>query len=695
MSGLALIRNIGIMAHIDAGKTTTTERILYLTGKTHKIGEVHEGTTVMDWMPQEQERGITITAAATTCFWKDHRINIIDTPGHVDFTIEVERALFVLDGALAVFSAVDGVEPQSETVWRQADKYKVPRIAFVNKMDRVGADFMVVLDEITQKLGAWPLAIQMPLFEDSIFVGVIDLLQMQALRWSDEGPAASFEIQPIALSLLAEAKQWRERLVEGLAELNESIAEDYLNGTELSTADLKAALRQACLTRTAVPVLCGASFKNKGVQPLLDAILDYLPSPLDLPPVVGRHLKHPDQAEVRTADLKAPFAALAFKIVHDPFVGPLTYFRVYSGRADVGTTLYNATRNKTERLGRILEMHANKRADLLEVKVGDIAAAVGFRFTTTGDTLCTEDAPLILQPMDYPDPVISVAVEPKTKSDQEKIAGALQKLAAEDPSLKIRIDEETGQTLLGGMGELHLEIIVDRLRREYKVEGNVGSPQVAYRESIEETATDEGKFMRQATGKNQFAHCILRLEPTTRDTNSPLQFTNEAPPEQIPAQWVSSIAQGLREAMLGGIQVGFPAIGIRAILVGGSFHEQDSTDTAFKIAASMAYRAASRKASPVILEPMMGCEVVCPEDYMGNVMGDLSGRRGKILNLESRHGAQIIRAEVPLSTMFGYSTALRSTSQGRASYSMSFSRYEPVSSQIAEEIKTRSGITRT
>jgi len=684
------IRNIGIMAHIDAGKTTTTERILYYTGRTHKIGEVHEGTTVMDWMPQEQERGITITSAATTCFWHDHRINIIDTPGHVDFTIEVERSLRVLDGAVGVFCAVGGVEPQSETVWRQADKYHVPRIAFVNKMDRVGADFFDVLIQMKSRLSTNPVALQIPWGAQESFVGIIDLIEMKAFRWNSEDLGANFEIQEIPAEYEPKAREYRDKLIEAAAEYDDDLMDKYISGGMFAPEEIRAAIRKGCLSLKLVPVLCGASFKNKGVQPMLDAIINYLPSPLDVPPIEGKDLKHEDKVLVRKADLEEPFSALAFKIQNDSYVGQLTYFRVYSGKIEAGSQVFNPAKGKRERLGRLLQMHANKREDINEVKAGDIAATVGLRFTTTGDTLCNEGHPILLEKIVFPEPVISIAIEPKTKADQEKLANALARLVMEDPSFRVTINEETGQTLISGMGELHLEIIVDRMKREFKVEGNIGQPQVSYKETITAAAEAEGKFIRQTGGKGQYGHCVVRLDPLPR--GSGFKFVNELRGAVIPKEFIPAISSGIAESMLGGIVAGYPVVDIQATLLDGSFHDTDSTEIAYKIAASMVFKEAAQKASPVFLEPVMSAEVVCPEEYMGSVIGDLNGRRGKIMSMTVRHGMQVIKAEVPLATMFGYSTALRSSSQGRASYTMELSRYEPVPPHIAEEIKIKLGL---
>ncbi len=687
---LQLTRNIGIMAHIDAGKTTTTERILFYTGKTHKMGEVHEGTAVMDWMPQEQERGITITSAATTCFWREHRINIIDTPGHVDFTIEVERSLRVLDGAVAVFCAVGGVEPQSETVWRQANKYHVPRIAFINKMDRVGADFFDVFDQIRERLSANPVAVQLPWGSHDEFHGVVDLIEMKAIRYHVNDQGSTFEVVDIPDELAAQSAEYREKLHEAAAEVDDALMEKYLGGDSLSSDEIRRAIRKGCIAMKFVPVICGASFRNKGVQPLLDAIVDYLPSPLDIPAVEGRVPEDPDKTVKRCASDDEPFSALAFKIVNDPYVGQLAFLRVYSGRAESGVMVYNSSKGKRERLGRLLLMHANKREDINEIHAGEIVAAVGLRFTFTGDTLCSESQPVLLEKIDFPDPVISIAIEPKTKADQEKLANALQRLSMEDPSFRISTNEETGQTLLSGMGELHLEIIVDRMRREFKVDGNVGQPQVAYKETISQAHTAEGKFIRQSGSKGQYGHCVIRFEPLPRGAG--YQFVNQIKQGVIPKEFYPAIDKGVQETLLGGIITGYPAVDIKATLLDGSFHDVDSTEVAYKIAASMAFREAASKAVPLILEPIMGAEVTCPEDYMGGVIGDLNSRRGKILNMSMRHGLQVIKAEVPLSTMFGYSTALRSSSQGRASYSMEFSHYEPVPPNIAQEIKIKAGV---
>lgn len=685
---LETTRNIGIMAHIDAGKTTTTERILYYTGKTHKIGEVHEGTATMDWMPQEQERGITITAAATTCFWKNYRVNIIDTPGHVDFTIEVERSLRVLDGAVAVFCAVGGVEPQSETVWRQANKYKVPRIAFVNKMDRIGADFDAVVSQIKEKLGANPVPFQLPLGSEADFKGVIDLIKMKAVLWHSEDLGATFTYQDIPADLTSAAKEAREKLVEAVAEQDEKTLEKYLGGEELSEEDLMRAARKACIAMTITPVICGSSFKNKGVQPLLDSVVSFLPSPLDVPPVEGHDVRNHDKILTRKADFKEPFSALAFKIMTDPFVGQLTYFRVYSGQLSAGSYIYNSTKEKKERIGRLLQMHANKREEIQEVKAGDIAAAVGLKFTVTGDTLCAENNQILLEKMEFPEPVISIAIEPKTQADQEKLGLSLQKLAMEDPSFRVRTDTETSQTLISGMGELHLEIIVDRLLREFKVEANVGSPQVAYKETVSQKVKAEGKFIRQSGGKGQYGHCVIEIEPLERGKG--YEFENAIAGGTIPKEFIPPIDKGIQEAATSGLLGGYPVVDFKVRLVDGSFHDVDSSEMAFKIAGSMAFKEACKSAGPVLLEPIMSCEVVCPDNYMGDIIGDLNARRGKILSMTPRGNVQAIKAEVPLAQMFGYSTELRSKSQGRATYTMEPSHYEPVPPNLAEKIISKS-----
>ncbi len=680
-------RNIGIMAHIDAGKTTTTERILYYTGITHKIGEVHEGTATMDWMVQEQERGITITSAATTAMWGDVRVNIIDTPGHVDFTVEVERSLRVLDGAVGVFCAVGGVEPQSETVWRQADKYGVPRIAFINKMDRIGANFDAVLNQIRTKLGKNAVPLQLPIGAEDKFKGIIDLVQMKALVFKDETLGAKYDIEEIPAELRADAEHYREKMVESIAESHDELLEKYLAGETIEIAELKAALRDATIHQKITPVICGTAFKNKGVQPLLDAVVDYLPSPMDIPPVKG---VNPDDESFMEREAKddAPFSALVFKIMTDPFVGQLAFFRVYSGRVESGTAVLNSTKGTTERIGRLLQMHANKREEIKEVRAGDIGAAVGLRSVTTGDTICDKNLPIILETMVFPEPVIAVAIEPKTKSDQEKMGVALAKLMQEDPTFKVHTDPETNQTIIRGMGELHLEIIVDRMVREFNVGANVGKPQVAYREAITKKSEAEGKFVRQSGGKGQFGHVKMRFEPIPEGG---FEFVNEIVGGSVPKEFIKPTEQGIKEAMERGIVAGYPMTGIRAILYDGSYHDVDSSEMAFKIAGSMAYQEGAKRAAPILKEPIMDVEVVTPEDYAGDVMGDLSRRRGKIQQMEERAGAKVIRAHVPLSEMFGYATQVRSMSQGRASYTMQFLAYEPAPKNVAEEIISKSG----
>lgn len=684
---LEVTRNIGIMAHIDAGKTTTTERILFYTGKTHKLGEVHEGTATMDWMPQEQERGITITSAATTCFWKNYRINLIDTPGHVDFTIEVERSLRVLDGAVAVFCAVGGVEPQSETVWRQANKYKVPRIAFVNKMDRIGADFQGCVDQMREKLGANPIPFQLPWGSEAEFKGIIDLISMKAIQWHGEDLGASFDEVEIPADLLEQAKEARETLIAAVAEHDEACMEKYISGEALTAEQIRNAARKACISIAVIPVFCGSSFKNKGVQPLLDAVVQYLPSPKDIPPVQGHDLKNPEKILERKADAKEPFAALAFKIMTDPFVGNLTYFRVYSGSVKPGMQVYNPLKDKKERIGRLLQMHANKREDIQEAKAGEIAAAVGLRFTTTGDTLCVENNPILLEKMEFPEPVISIAIEPKTTADQEKLGQSLQRLAMEDPSFRVKTDEETGQTIISGMGELHLEIIVDRMLREFKVEANVGSPQVAYKETITKAVRVEGKFIRQTGGKGQYGHCWIEMEPNERGKG--YSFENAITGGALTKEFISAVDKGVQGAMSNGLLVGYPVVDVKVRLVDGSMHDVDSNEMAYKIAGSMAFKEGCKQGGEILLEPIMSCEVVCPEAYMGDVIGDLNARRGKILSMTARSNVQAIKAEVPLAEMFGYSTELRSKSQGRATYTMEPSHYEPVPPNVAEKIISR------
>ena len=675
-------RNIGIMAHIDAGKTTTTERILFYTGRVHKMGEVHEGAATMDWMVQEKERGITITSAATTCFWRDHRINIIDTPGHVDFTVEVERSLRVLDGAVAIFCAVSGVEPQSETVWRQADKYHVPRIAYVNKMDRVGADFHNVIQMMKDRLGANPVAIQLPIGAEDSFRGMVDLIRNRAIIYVDDLGTRSDETE-IPAEMADQVAEFREKLIEAIVEHDEALMEKYFEGEELTVDELKRGLRKACLAGELIPVLCGSSFKNKGVQPLLDAIVDYLPSPADLPPVRGTH---PDTGEEQVRELndEAPFAALAFKIAADPFVGKLTFFRVYSGVLKAGSYVLNSSTGQKERIGRILFMHANHREEREEVHSGDIAAAVGLKATSTGDTLCAESHPILLEKLEFPDPVIDQAIEPKTKADQDKLALALQRLAEEDPTFQVRMDEETGQTIIRGMGELHLEIIVDRLLREFKVEANVGKPQVAYRETIRKAVKQEGKFIRQTGGRGQYGHVWLEVEPN--EPGGGFVFINKIVGGVVPKEYIPAVEAGIREAMESGVLAGYPMIDVKVTLFDGSYHEVDSSEMAFKIAASIGFKEAARKADPVLLEPIMKVEVVTPEDFMGDVVGDLNARRGRIEGMERRANAQVIRALVPLASMFGYATDLRSLTQGRAVYTMHFSHYEEVPANIAQEL---------
>jgi elongation factor G len=671
------------MAHIDAGKTTTTERVLFYTGVSHRMGEVHDGAATMDWMEQERERGITITAAATTCFWHDHRINIIDTPGHVDFTIEVERSLRVLDGAVAVFDSVQGVEPQSETVWRQADKYRVPRIAFMNKMDRIGADFYASVQSVVDRLGANPVPIQLPIGREAEYRGTVDLVRMKAYLYDDESLGAKYKIEEIPADLTDLAKEYREKMLEAVAEFDEQVLERYLNGQSLSIEEIQRSIRAGTIAMKVTPVLCGSAFKNKGVQQLLDAVVDYLPSPLDIPPVVGIDPKT-NKEETRQVSDDEPFAALAFKIMTDPFAGQLTYFRVYSGTLKIGTSVYNITKGTKERVGRLLKMHANKREDVDEVYAGDIAAAVGLKGATTGDTLCDEKHPVLLEVMKFPEPVIAMAIEPKTKQDQEKLGFSLQKLAQEDPSFRVRGDEETGQTIISGMGELHLEIIVDRLLREFKVEANVGKPEVAFRETIRGKAEAEAKYIKQTGGRGQYGHVVIAVEPS--EPGAGLEFVNKIVGGVIPREYIPAIEKGIRERMESGILAGYPLRDVRVLLIDGSYHDVDSNEMAFKIAGSMALQDACRKAAPVLLEPIMKVEVLVPQEYMGDVIGNLNGRRGKIQGIKVRAGSQAIEAGVPLSEMFGYATDLRSRTQGRATYSMEFDRYEPVPRQIAEEI---------
>ncbi len=671
------------MAHIDAGKTTTTERILYYTGITHRIGEVHEGTATMDWMEQEQERGITITSAATTCFWRDIRINIIDTPGHVDFTAEVERSLRVLDGACAVFDAVHGVEPQSETVWRQADKYGVPRICFINKMDKMGADFEHAVDTIRKRLNARPIAIQLPIGQESNFKGVIDLFQMNAILWKDETLGAEYVTEDIPANLLKKAQAFHNTMVEQIVENDDDLMHKYLEGESIGPDELKASLRKSTIALKLFPVICGTAFKNKGVQPLLDCVVDFLPSPVEIPPVDGINPDKPEQKVTRKADDNEPFAALAFKIMTDPFVGQLTFIRVYSGQLKTGDGIWNPGRQKRERIGRLLKMHANKREEISEIYAGDICACVGLRNVTTGDTICDEKQPVVLESIEFPAPVISVAVEPKTKGDQEKMGVALSKLAQEDPTFKVHTDSDSGQTIISGMGELHLEIIIDRMMREFSVEANVGKPQVAYRETIRKNSEAEGKFIRQTGGRGQYGHVKIRLEPNPAKG---YEFENEIVGGAVPKEFIKPVDQGIKEALEGGVLAGYEMVDVKAILYDGSYHDVDSSEMAFKIAGSMAFKEAARKASPVLLEPVMSVEVVVPEEYMGDIIGDLNARRGRVEGMEHRAGSQVIRAMVPLSEMFGYATEMRSRTQGRATYSMHFARYEEAPRSVAEEI---------
>jgi elongation factor G len=683
---LARLRNIGVMAHIDAGKTTTTERILYYTGVNYKIGEVHEGTATMDWMEQEQERGITITAAATTCFWKDYRINLIDTPGHVDFTVEVERSLRVLDGAVVVFDGVAGVEPQSETVWRQADRYGVPRFCFVNKLDRTGADFWRVVDMIRDRLGATAVPIQLPIGIEDSFKGVIDLVEMKAITWgSDLGDKV--DVGEIPAEMLTQAKESREKLVEALADLDDGIAHKYLEGEELTADELRRGLRTGTLAYKIDPVLCGSALKNKGIQPMLDAVIDYLPSPLDVPPVTGLNPRNGEEV-VRHTDDAEPFAALAFKIAADPYVGKLAFFRVYSGTLKTGSYVYNSSKGQKERIGRLLQLHANHREDVDSVSAGDIAAAVGLKNTFTGDTLCDEAHPIVLESISFPEPVIELAVEPKTKADQDKMSIALQRLAEEDPTFRVSTDEESAQTRIAGMGELHLEVIVDRMLREFKVQANVGRPQVSYREAIRRPAKGEGRFIRQTGGKGQYGHAIITLEPL--DRGSGVEFESKIVGGAVPREFWRPTEQGIREALAGGVVAGYPVIDVKATLIDGSFHEVDSSEMAFKIAGSMAAKQAVSKADPAILEPVMKVDVTTPEDFMGDVIGNLNSKRGHIDGIDEHGTSRVVHALVPLAEMFGYATELRSMTQGRATYSMEFSNYAEVPASLATELIAKS-----
>jgi elongation factor G len=685
---LDTIRNIGIVAHIDAGKTTTTERILFYTGRTHRLGEVDEGSATMDWMVQERERGITITSAATTCQWRGHSINIIDTPGHVDFTAEVERSLRVLDGAIVILSAVEGVQPQSETVWRQADRYGVPRIVFVNKMDRTGADFFRTLQMMRDRLDANVVPIQLPIGAEEGFEGIIDLIRMTSIIYTDDLGTRSDHAE-IPAALRPQAEEYREKLIEAVAELDDRLTEKYLEGTPLTEEEIRAALRAGTISARVVPALCGTAFRNKGVQPLLDAVVGYLPSPLDVPPVEGQNPKT-EAVERREADPRAPFCALAFKIVSDAYVGKLTYFRVYSGSLAAGSYIYNATRSTKERVSRILQMHANHREDIPSVSAGNVVAAVGLRETTTGDTLCDEAHPIVLEAIKFPEPVISVAVEPKTRADEEKLGASLARLAEEDPTFKVRFDPETAQTVISGMGELHLEIITDRLLREFKVEANVGRPQVAYRETIRKPARAEGRYIRQTGGRGQYGHVWLEVEPLPRGTG--VEFVDKITGGRIPREFIPAVQTGVREAADGGVLAGYPMVDVRATLVDGSYHEVDSSEMAFKIAGSLAFKAATEHASPVLLEPVMKVEIVTPEQYMGDVIGDLNARRGRIAAMEQRGSLRIVQADVPLAEMFGYATALRSNTQGRATYTMEFSHYEEVPAGIADTLIAKAGV---
>ena len=688
-TALELYRNIGIAAHVDAGKTTTTERVLFYTGTSHKIGEVHDGAATMDWMVQEQERGITITSAATTCYWSGmdkqyarHRINIIDTPGHVDFMIEVERSLRVLDGAVVVFDSVSGVEPQSETVWRQADKYGVPRIVFVNKMDRMGANFLRVVVQIEKRLGSCPVVVQLPIGAEETFTGVVDIIKMKAISWDEESKGMSFQYYDIPASMLAQCEEFRTKIIEAAAEASDELMNKYLEGEEFSEEEIKAALRKRTINNEIVPVFCGSAFKNKGVQAVLDGVIDYLPAPMDVPAIKG--IDEDGEESFRKTAYDEPFSALAFKIATDPFVGTLTYFRVYSGVLKCGDTIYNSVKGKKERIGRLLQMHANSREEIKEVRAGDIAAAVGLKTVTTGDTLCDLNNVIILERMDFPDPVIAVAVEPKTKADQEKMSIALGKLAQEDPSFRVHTDEESGQTIIEGMGELHLEIIVDRMRREFLVEANVGKPRVAYRETLKTAVEQEGKFVRQSGGRGQYGHVWLKIEPQTRGEG--YVFINGIVGGVIPKEYIPAVDKGIQEQLQNGVIAGYPVVDVKVTLFDGSFHEVDSSEMAFKIAGSQCFKQGAQKANPVLLEPIMAVEVVTPEEYMGDVMGDLSRRRGMLQGMDESPAGRVIRAEVPLAEMFGYSTDLRSATQGRATYTMEFAKYSEAPANIAEAI---------
>ncbi|MBZ5579799.1 MAG: elongation factor G [Acidobacteriia bacterium] len=684
---LERMRNIGIAAHIDAGKTTTTERILYYTGRTHKLGEVHEGTATMDWMEQEQERGITITSAATTCEWRDIQINIIDTPGHVDFTAEVERSLRVLDGAVAVFDAVAGVQPQSETVWRQADKYSVPRICFINKMDRVGADFYNSVETIISRLKCKPVAIELPVGAEDQFKGVINLVEMKAMLWRDETLGAEYDTVDIPADMLDKAQEYREKMIEAVAEHDDKLFEKFIEGQPISNDEIRAGIRKATIALKLFPVICGSAFKNKGVQTMLDAVVDYLPSPLDVPPVEGIDVDHPEKVIVRKASDDEPFSALVFKIMTDPYVGQLAFFRVYSGSLKSGDSVFNVAKGRKERVGRLLRMHANKREDIQEIRAGDICAAVGLRTVSTGDTICDDDHPVALESIDFPTPVIQLAVEPKTKADQEKLGVAIQKLAQEDPTFRVNTDPETGQTILSGMGELHLEIIVDRMMREFGVGANVGKPQVAYRETVRKMAEAEGRHVKQSGGRGQYGVVKLRIEPLP--SGSGFEFVNDIFGGSIPKEFINPVENGVKEALEGGILAGFPMSDVKVTLYDGSYHDVDSSEMAFKIAGSIGVKEAARRAKPVLLEPIMAVEVVVPEEYMGDVIGDLNSRRGRIEGMELRGTTQIIKSSVPLAEMFGYATELRSRTQGRGSFTMHFGKYEEVPGSIAEEIVSK------
>ena len=681
------VRNIGIMAHIDAGKTTTTERILYYTGKLHRMGEVHDGAATMDWMEQEKERGITITSAATTTSWRDHQINIIDTPGHVDFTVEVERSLRVLDGAIALFCAVGGVEPQSETVWRQADKYNVPRIAFVNKMDRIGADFFNAVQMMREKLGATAVPINLPVGEGDLFRGIIDLMSMRAIMFIEESLGADFEEVEIPADLSALAQKYRTEMLEAVSDVDDTLLEKYLEGKEITQEEIKKVLREATIQGKIIPVLCGSSFKNKGVQQLLDSVVDFLPSPLDSGNLVAHHVFKNDHVE-RKIDPGEKFAALAFKIMTDPYVGKLTFIRVYTGSLKAGSYIYNSVSDKKERVGRVLQMHANTREDLEGIRCGDIAAIVGLKHTRTGDTLCSEEDAVVLEKMEFPEPVIQIAIEPKTKADQDKLSDALGKLSDEDPTFKVKVDDETGQTLISGMGELHLEILVDRMKREFKVEANVGKPQVAYRETITKTVSAEGKFVKQSGGRGKYGHVWIEFSPN--EPGKGFEFENAIVGGVVPKEYINPVMHGLQDALRNGVLAGFPVVDIKAKLYDGSYHDVDSDEISFKVAASMAFKQGALKGGPVLLEPMMSVEVISPEEYLGDIMGDLNSRRGKIEGFTSRKDAQVIKALVPLAQMFGYATVLRSMTQGRAIYSMQFSHYSEVPKSVAEEIQEKS-----